>query len=141
MALAEHRSTEFTAPDDERIFQQSALPLYATERTGRALIDKFEYCFGAYGREGCPALDWREVEWYEPFDVLGVSVVPLPVMHGSMEVMALRFKNWAYVVDVSKIPADSMAQLEGLDVLVLDVERGRIKLTMKDLPEAETAEA
>jgi phosphoribosyl 1,2-cyclic phosphate phosphodiesterase len=58
-----------------------------------------------------------------PFELWGLTMVPVPVFHGDLPVLGFRFGNAAYVTDFSTIPDDSMALLEGLDVLVLDALR------------------
>jgi riboflavin kinase/FMN adenylyltransferase len=58
-----------------------------------------------------------------PVELLGVPFIPVPLLHGEMEVLGFRFGRAAYLTDFSKIPDSSMALLEGLDELVLDALR------------------
>jgi phosphoribosyl 1,2-cyclic phosphate phosphodiesterase len=51
-------------------------------------------------------------------------------------VLGFRFGNVAYCTDVNTIPPESMARLEGLDVLVLDALRPRGHATHFSLEQA-----
>jgi phosphoribosyl 1,2-cyclic phosphate phosphodiesterase len=60
----------------------------------------------------------------KPFDLFGLRITPVPVMHGSMEIYGFRFGDAAaYLTDQSDIPEESIAKLQGLDVLFLDALR------------------
>ena len=65
----------------------------------------------------------------KPFEALGAWLTPLPVEHGNVETFGLRIdyagRSLAYIPDVHKIPASTLALLKGLDVLVLNCLRDR----------------
>jgi len=58
-----------------------------------------------------------------PLDIFGATFTPMPVLHGDVPIEAFRFGNAAYLTDFSEVPEESMAQLEGLDILFLDALR------------------
>ncbi len=111
--------------DDTRVFyfrQQVPLPIYADPRTMASIRKIFAYVFdGTYKYGGVGKLDPHVIDG--PFELWGLKLVPVPVFHGDLPVLGFRFGNAAYVTDFSTIPDDSMALLEGLDVLVLDALR------------------
>jgi phosphoribosyl 1,2-cyclic phosphate phosphodiesterase len=55
--------------------------------------------------------------------VHGVEFLRIPLLHGKMEIVGYRFGRAAYLTDVSEIPEESFALLEGLDHLVLSALR------------------
>ena len=55
-----------------------------------------------------------------PFDLWGLRLIPVPVLHGNLPILGFRFRDTAYVTDVSEIPESSIPLLEGLDILILD---------------------
>jgi phosphoribosyl 1,2-cyclic phosphate phosphodiesterase len=55
--------------------------------------------------------------------VYGVDFLPVPVIHGEMEICGFRFGRVAYLTDVSNIPESSFALLEGLDHLAISALR------------------
>jgi phosphoribosyl 1,2-cyclic phosphate phosphodiesterase len=59
----------------------------------------------------------------EVLEVGGMSVHTFLVQHGTIPVVALRVGGFAYVTDVSAIPAAAEEHLQGLDTLVLDAVR------------------
>lgn len=124
--------------DEMRVYnfrQLNAIPCYGNQDIGRRIRNYFDYIFHDELQESFrPFLDFHEVEG--PFSVKGVQVVPVPLLHGSLEVLGYRIGNFAYLTDVSKIPDASLKLLEGLEVLVLDALRHRPHATHFSLDEA-----
>ena len=111
--------------DDIRPFnlrQRSALPVYSNEETFRIIRRVFAYVF-----DDKPTLSTvPSVTLYEirhPIELLGIPFIPVPLLHGEMQVLGFRFGRAAYLTDFSRVPDSSMALLEGLDELVLDALR------------------
>lgn len=110
--------------DDVRRFNAikgGPIDVWADERTHKSL----ERCFGYAFREPEPALKVFRPHLIRKmiagaFDVAGVRWTPVPLFHGDMPVLGFRIGALAYCTDVSRIPEESFALLEGLDVLVLD---------------------
>ena len=111
--------------DDVRVFnmrQAEAIPVYADARSIASIRRIFDYIFrGDYAPGGIPRLNPHLIEG--PFEVWGVRMIPLPVLHGELPVLGFRFGDAAYITDFSVIPESTLALLEGLDVLVLDALR------------------
>jgi phosphoribosyl 1,2-cyclic phosphate phosphodiesterase len=55
-----------------------------------------------------------------PFEIAGVRVVPIPVMHGILKISGFRFGSAAYITDGSSIPPESYALLAGVRQLVIN---------------------
>jgi riboflavin kinase/FMN adenylyltransferase len=111
--------------DDIRPFnlrQRAALPVYSNEETFRVIRRVFAYVFDDKPTlSTVPSVTLNAIQ--DPFELLGTSFVPVPMLHGDLEVLGFRFGRAAYLTDFSKIPDSSMALLEGLDDLVLDALR------------------
>lgn len=127
--------------DDIRIFNQrrhQALPVYGSAPTLASLRQTFAYAFnGASAGGGRPQLEPREIDPIDrPFEVQGLPVQPIPILHGAATVLGYRFGNLAYVTDTNKIPEASLGLLEGLDILILDALRERPHPTHYSVPEA-----
>jgi phosphoribosyl 1,2-cyclic phosphate phosphodiesterase len=113
-------------PDDIRPlnFRFGALGVYANER----LVDIkriFKYIFEpSHFGGGLPQVVAHTVHPGASFCVgQDLEVTPLEVIHGRLPVMAYRFNDFAYLTDLSEIPAATLDALSGLDVLVLDCLR------------------
>ncbi|MGE0814794.1 MAG: MBL fold metallo-hydrolase [Vicinamibacterales bacterium] len=112
------------------------LPMYANARTAAEIRRIFSYAFAppSVPGGGVPDLSLAEIDG--PFDVLGLRVEPVPVMHGPQEILGFRVGRFAYLTDCNAIPDASLARLQGLDVLVLDALRRRPHPTHFSLDEA-----
>jgi phosphoribosyl 1,2-cyclic phosphate phosphodiesterase len=98
------------------------IPLYAAPETAAVLEHIFEYTFSP--RATYPNRARVRLEpLAERNAVHGVEFIRVPVMHGEMEIAGYRFGRAAYLTDVSDIPEESFALLEGLDHLVLSALR------------------
>lgn len=76
----------------------------------------------------------------EPFDVEGITVTPIEIMHGKMPINAYRIENAVYATDCSFISEESMDKFSNADVLILDCLRLRKHPTHFNLEQAlETA--
>src|SRR5207245_2047308 len=111
--------------DDIRPFnirQRSAMPVYSNEETFRAIRRVFAYVFDDKPTlSTVPSVTLNTVR--SPFELLGIPFIPVPLLHGELEVLGFRFGRAAYLTDFSTVPESSMALLEGLDELVLDALR------------------
>lgn len=124
--------------DDIRRFnqlQKEVIPIYGTRRTLDGLRKPFDYAFDPVTfNPNIPQVASHVVTG--PFDLFGLTVKPLTVMHGSLPVTAYRFCDIAYVTDCNSISDDTMHALQGLDILILDALRYEPHPTHFSLKEA-----
>jgi phosphoribosyl 1,2-cyclic phosphate phosphodiesterase len=124
--------------DDIRTYCHRALrpiPLYGERPTLERIRRLFDYAFEDPAEGGgVPRVELHEVTG--PFLLFGREVQPLRVWHGRTPVLAYRLGNFAYSTDCSDIPPETMEQLQGLDVLVLDALRPRPHSTHFSISEA-----
>jgi phosphoribosyl 1,2-cyclic phosphate phosphodiesterase len=113
--------------DDLRLYnwrQGAPVPVYGSPLTLEALGRTFWYVFEPDPSESTrPAIERRKVDG--PFELGGRTVIPVPVLHGSLPILGYRIGRLAYLTDVSRIPSNSYPLLEGLEVLVLNALRDR----------------
>jgi len=128
--------------DDLRIFPRylgHEMPIYCEEEVEAAIRRSFSYAFDPalqeYPAGGVPKLAFQRIG-STPFEILGAKVVPIRLLHGRMPILGFRFGNVAYCTDTNRIPPESMALLEGLDVLILDGLRQEPHVTHFGLDEA-----
>ena len=83
----------------------------------------FRYIFDQPGAESAiPKLETHVLDG-APFELFGLEVRPIRLLHGRGMVYGYRFGAAAYLTDHSEIPQESLDQLRGLDVLFLDALR------------------
>jgi phosphoribosyl 1,2-cyclic phosphate phosphodiesterase len=105
-----------------RVTGGGKIPLYATENTAKVLRSVFRYIFeGDYKYGGLAQVEIRNVDG--PIELFGATFTPLVVNHGDYAIEAYRFGSAAYLTDFSTVPDETIAQLEGLDILFLDALR------------------
>ena len=111
-----------------------------TTFTLSSLARKFDYIFddamrplpGTSKPEGKPHV----VEAARPFTVGELEILPVAVPHGSTPVLGYRIGPLAYVTDAKSLPADSIDQLRGARVLVINALFRTEHPTHLSLPEA-----
>ena len=133
-----HHADHVLGLDELRLYnwrQRGPVPVYGSARTLDALRRTFWYVFdSAETGHTRPAIDPRPVD--SPFELHGVDIVPVPVLHGGLEILGYRLGRFAYLTDVSVIPESSYGLLHGLDVLVLSALRPRPHPTHLSLAQA-----
>jgi phosphoribosyl 1,2-cyclic phosphate phosphodiesterase len=111
--------------DDLRAFCQlnrKQIPLYAKEDAVEHIRQKFGYVLrDPSDFWDLPVLRAETID--ASFELFGVKITPIPVMHGRSHILGYRIGNFAYMTDVSEIPEYSFALLENLDVVLLDCLR------------------
>jgi phosphoribosyl 1,2-cyclic phosphate phosphodiesterase len=129
--------------DDVRLFPTrlgGPLPLYCNEETEAVIRETFSYVFSVANKDVppgfLPKLEFRRIDT-QPFEVMGVEVTPIPLIHNRFHVLGFRVSDLAYCTDVNVIPESSFRLLEGLDTLIIDTLRpSRPHLSHFCLPEA-----
>jgi len=128
--------------DDLRSFNfvnNSVIDCYASAPSKKELELRFPYAFFPdpdYEGGAPPRLKLHEIPSSGPLKLFGVDILPVPVMHGKMEVLGFRFGKFAYVTDCSFIPESSRVMLRDLDCLILDGLRMRPHATHFTLAQA-----
>jgi phosphoribosyl 1,2-cyclic phosphate phosphodiesterase len=109
--------------DDTRpiMFRHGAIACFATEVTWEGLRRIYSYVFEPAPYPGLPRIVPHRIEG--DFNLLGLDVEPLTVIHGKLPVTAYRVGRFAYVTDCNYIPDATCARLLGLDLLVIDALR------------------
>lgn len=118
------------------VLNGGSIPVFASRATGAELRRIFQYVFEPPAQKGggIPQIDLREIDG--PFEAGGLRVQPVPLLHGTLPILGFRFGTVAYLTDASRIPDESWALLEGLDVLVLNALRHRPHPTHFSVSEA-----
>jgi phosphoribosyl 1,2-cyclic phosphate phosphodiesterase len=123
--------------DDVRAFnflQAKGMPLYGTAKTLEQVKKEFYYAFEVQKYPGIPVLNLQELDDSE-FEVNGIKIVPLPVMHLHMPVMGFRIGDFSYITDANFIPEETHSKLKGTKVLVLNAlqkERHQSHFTLQE---------
>ena len=112
------------------------LPIYAEERVIDDVKRRLPYCFMQNPYPGIPRLDTYPIVANQPFEVGNITITPLRVMHFNLPIVAFRINNMAYVTDCLTMPQETIAQLQGLDLLVINALRHTEHISHQTLSDA-----
>jgi len=137
--LFTHAHRDHTAGlDDVRAYnfmQKMDMPVYARPQVLEQLKVEYAYAFEKNSYPGIPRLVLHEID-EEPFDVNGVTVTPLPVMHLRLPVLGFRFQNFSYITDANHIADETIEKLKGTEILVLNALQREPHISHFNLTEA-----
>ncbi len=108
--------------DDIRPFnfqQWTEMPVYAAAEVQQILRERFAYIFSEDRYPGAPRIKFHTIDSHHTFQVAGLRINPVRIMHGKMPILGFRMGGIAYLTDVREIPEEEWPKLRDLDVLVL----------------------
>jgi len=110
--------------DDIRpLTHRRPMDLYAKGDTLREIRHRFGYIFTQRRAGGSiPKVRLHQLD-SEKVSCGAVEFLPVPVFHGTQEILSYRFGDFAYVTDCSRIPEESYPLLRGLDTLIIGALR------------------
>ena len=137
--LFTHEHSDHTAGfDDVRPFsyQMGEVPIYLDKRTLKSLQQRFEYVFTTENRyPGAPKVAINLIE-EKSFELDGVEVMPIEVLHGRLPVTCYRFNDFVYLTDIKTMSKKEKDKLKGVKTLVVSALRIEAHPTHFNLQEA-----
>ncbi|MCH5233608.1 MAG: UDP-N-acetylmuramate dehydrogenase [Muribaculaceae bacterium] len=106
--------------DDLRPFcVNGKFPVYLRKDVNEDLHRRLDYCFKDHLYPGVPSFEMHEIS-DTPFNIKGVKVTPVNVMHGNLAIVGFRIGDFAYITDAKTIADHEKEKLKNLDVLILN---------------------
>ena len=112
--------------DDIRPFNFNTgkeMNVFAVKRTADELKDRFKYIFRAEAYPGAPQIKLNIIDAQTPFDISGITITPIEVMHGRMQIVGFRIGDFTYITDAKTIENKEIEKIKGTKVLVLNALR------------------
>lgn len=139
--LFTHEHKDHTAGlDDIRAFnfrQQQEIPVFAEPRVLQQLQQEFAYIFAEHKYPGIPQVGLHPIEADDaPFYVQGVAVQPLRALHHKLPVLGFRIGGFCYLTDANRLSPETLDQMRGAEVIVLNALRREAHLSHFTLAEA-----
>lgn len=121
--LYTHEHKDHTAGLDDirpfNFYQQADIPIFGRAAVLEQLQREYAYIFNDKKYPGVPQVACVEID-HLPFQINGVSITPLPVLHYKLPVLGFRIGDFSYITDANSIPDETYALLEGSEILVLN---------------------
>lgn len=111
------------------------MALYLSKDVSDDLHRRLDYCFRPVPYPGVPQFVLHEIDT-TPFEIKGIKILPVRVMHGKLPILGFRIGEFAYITDAKTIPADEMWKLDGLQVLILNALRDQPHFSHLNVEEA-----
>jgi phosphoribosyl 1,2-cyclic phosphate phosphodiesterase len=107
------------------LHQRRRIPVYLSQSTSGDILVRFSYCFASPpGSDYPPILDHHPIEAGEVRRIEGkggpLALSAFLLQHGNIPALGYRIGDAAYTPDVNDIPRESWAQLENLDLWIID---------------------
>lgn len=137
--LFTHEHKDHTAGlDDIRPFnfkQKKDMPIYGRAQVLAQIKQEFAYVFTGEKYPGVPQIAQHEID-EKPFQINGVNIIPIPVMHHKLPVLGFRVGNFTYITDTNYISDESVELIKGSKILVLNALQKEHHLSHFTLDEA-----
>lgn len=111
------------------------LPVYCRQDVIDDIRARLPYCFKEPSYPGVPKFHLIPVS-DKPFEVKGLTVEPLSVMHYRLPIIGFKVGGLAYITDAKVVPDETMEKIRGIDTLVINALRHREHLSHMNLSQA-----
>lgn len=109
--------------DDVRAFNfkhKKDMPVYVDEAVEKALVREFPYVFSDFKYPGVPKVELNRIDKSSSFDLIGLHIEAIEVMHYKLPVLGFRFGDLTYITDANYIAEEEKEKIKGSKILVLN---------------------
>ena len=93
--------------------------VYGEPNVLESLRQEFSYAFSESKYPGLPEIVLHGIDEH-PFEVEGIPIIPIRVMHHHLPVMGFRIGDFTYITDANYIAEEEFPKIEGSKVVVID---------------------
>lgn len=111
------------------------MEIFSSPRVLNAIKTQFPYIFANSRYFGSPQLNTHNID-NEPFNVMGVTVTPIQVLHHKLPIFGFRIGDFSYITDASYIADKELEKIKGSKVIVLNALRNSKHVSHFSLSEA-----
>lgn len=112
----------FTLRLNDALFDRPPMQVWASAASLRSIRRHFDYIWTAVQKGGgLPKIVLNEAT--DSFVAAGFEVRPIPIKHGTMDILGYRIGGLSYMTDISALPETSYPLVEGTEVLVISFAR------------------
>lgn len=124
--------------DDVRAFnfkQKKDMDVYCSRNVEKALRNEFHYVFDSSSYPGVPKVMLHLID-KEPFELGGMKVIPIEVLHYKLPVLGFRIGDFAYITDAKTVSQQEREKLKGTKILIVNALRREEHISHFNLKEA-----
>lgn len=124
--------------DDIRAFNfilKRKIDVYASDRVQDAIRREFAYIFSDTKYPGIPEIELHTIQ-NKPFEIQGLPIIPIEVLHYKLSVFAFRFGDFVYITDANAISQQEKKKIVGCKILVINALRRQAHVSHFTLQEA-----
>ena len=137
--LFTHEHKDHTAGlDDIRPFnflQKKDMPIFGRLNVLEQIQREYAYIFSGKKYPGVPMVETFVID-DRPFQIEGIQITPIPVMHYKLPVLGFRIGDFTYITDANFIPEESIELIRGTEILVLNALQKEAHISHFTLDEA-----
>lgn len=137
--LFTHEHKDHTAGlDDVRSFnfsQRKDMPIFGRKQVLEQIKREFAYAFAEIKYPGVPVISTNEIT-NETFEVQGLPITPIEVMHHKLPVFGFRIGDFSYITDTNYISEKELEKVKGSKILVLNALQKTSHISHYTLDEA-----
>ena len=111
------------------------LDIYLQPRVLSALKEQYGYIFQETEYSSLPKINPHQID-INAFDINGVEVTPIEVLHHRLPVLGFRINDFTYITDANHISEKEKQKIAGSKVLVLNALRERAHVSHFTLQQA-----
>lgn len=109
--------------DDLRPFcLTGSLPIYCRQDVHDDLKRRLDYAFLKHPYPGVPRLNLIPIS-DNPFNIKGLWVQPINVMHSKLSIFGYRIKDFVYITDAKSVSVEELTKLDDVKVLIVNALR------------------
>ena len=125
--------------DDTRpfVFRQNIdMPVYGLQRVLNDLKLRFAYVFSEHKYAGIPRILAQPLLPFDRLTIGDIKVQSLAIDHGSLPILGYRFGDLCYITDASHLPAETLSEIFGVKILIINALHHEPHLTHFNLQAA-----
>lgn len=116
-------------------FQEKPMDVFGNAQTLTTVKREFPYVFDNKTYPGIPQLELHELSG-APFEINGLEIIPIRVMHYQLEVLGFRIGDFTYITDANYIAPEDLEKCRGSKIMVLNALRHEPHISHFTLSEA-----
>lgn len=110
--------------DDLRTFAwYHPIRIISIKRVLDAIRHRLHYYFGANRYAGTPEISLEEISSQEPFELYGLKIVPIEVMHGRLPILGYRIDDFVFFTDLKQIAPEELGKANHPKLLFVNALR------------------